>query len=153
MLLFFFRLCLAASVLFGSACAGHRLRPTISPSSQPSEFRRNTHAVVLEHGQLAIGNPDLVSTLRSRVGALKVDETGNCRTLVLRRNPAGLRPRSLLVYVDGQRAADSCIIGMINPRDVERVEVYAHGVPPAPYHSNSGGVLLIFTRAGSPLGL
>jgi TonB-dependent Receptor Plug Domain len=106
----------------------------------------SSQAVVVGERDLNGRNADLVNVLRNHVAGMQVDNSGSCRTVVMRGRRSLLGDNTPLVYVDGQRTGDACVLGMLNPGDVARVEIYPQGVPRAPYPSNANGVILVFMR-------
>ncbi len=49
--------------------------------------------------------------------------------------------------MDGTRALDTCILGMLRAGDVRRVEIYPMGVTTRPgYSPHSHGLILVFLR-------
>lgn len=131
-------LCAAAAAVTGCGVAGRaETDPARGAGSQ---------AVVVSERDLNGRNADLVSVLRNRVAGLQVDNSGSCRTVILRGRRSIFGDNSPLVYVDGQRTGDACVLNMLNPGDISRVEVYPQGVPRAPYVSHANGVILVFMR-------
>ena len=54
---------------------------------------------------------------------------------------------SPVVYVDGARAVDTCILTTLSTRDVERVEAYSSGVAPRPpYQAHPNGLIIVFLQ-------
>jgi hypothetical protein len=52
-----------------------------------------------------------------------------------------------LVYLDGTRTRDTCILEQLRATDVERVEIYPMGVTTRPgYSTHPHGLILVFMR-------
>jgi hypothetical protein len=133
---------LALAALAG--CAGATSsRHIAQPTSQVP-----ANAFVLDRAQLGDREGELLDAMISRVPGIRVDRNSSCPAVTLRGNvnsvPGITDP---LVYVDGTRAVDTCILGMLRAADVERVEVYPMGVTSRPgYRGNPHGLILVFMR-------
>ena len=144
-------LCAAVAVALTGCALLPRGENTAAPEPASEEeveaaTRPTGQAVVVGARDLNGRNSDLITVLRNRVAGIQVDESGSCRTVILRGRRSIFGDNTPLVYVDGQRTGDACVLNMLNPGDVSRVEVYAHGVPRAPYLSHANGVILVFMR-------
>ena len=123
----------------------------------PSALRADDHAVARGHAIVVDGTDleargaDLLAVLRNRVAGMQVDRSGVCPRVVLRNQKSIFGDNSPLVYVDGTRTVDACVLDMLQPSDVARVEVYLQGITPRTgYEGNPNGLILIFMRtAGS----
>lgn len=108
------------------------------------------NAVVISGDQLAGGGANLLRLVRHRVASMQVRETSGCPEVTLRGAKSIHGLAAPTVYVDGQRAANTCILEMLHTGDVQRVEVYPMGVTNRPgYLANGAGLILVFMRRGS----
>ena len=105
---------------------------------------------VLGEAELANEHGTLLDAMVRNVPSIQVGDLGRCPALSLRgpnTMPGIADPK---VYVDGARAVDTCILTMLYPGDVERVEVYPMGVTTRPgYAPHAHGLILVFMRDGS----
>lgn len=92
----------------------------------------------------------LITLLQMRVRNMDVRRrSGVCPEIEFRGRSSISMPASPSVYVDGQHASDTCVLDLISPVDVDYLEVYPMGVSNrAGYFSNSGGLILVFTKNG-----
>lgn len=107
------------------------------------------NAIVIDDARLEPSRGGFVTIVQSHVRGMTVSRSGACPHIVLR---AGSRSEATepLVYVDGQRLSDTCVLETLNVDAVDRAEVYPSGVTNRPgYHSNNGGLILIFMKDGS----
>lgn len=133
---------LALAALAGCAGAASS-RYIAQPSSQVP-----ANAFVLDRTQLGDREGALLDAMTGRVPGFRVDQSASCPAITLRGNvnsvPGITEPQ---VYVDGTRALDTCILGMLRAGDVERVEIYPLGVTSRPgYRGNAHGLILVFMR-------
>src|SRR4051812_33569273 len=107
---------------------------------------RSQIAYVVNEEEFDRGGANLLSTLEHHVAAMSVRHPrGECPVISL-RGPAS----DPVVYVDGTRASNTCVLDTISPNDVHRVEIYPMGVTQrAGYFSQPGGLILVFTRDGT----
>lgn len=140
------RACLTlALVTLGACFAGPRAGEDTTAAMGPSSTRR-----------IIIQIPDqstpasLVTLLQMRVRNMDVRrQSGRCPEIEFRGRSSISMPTSPSVYVDGQHASDTCVLELISPMDVDYLEVYPMGVSNrAGYFSNSGGLILVFTKNG-----
>jgi hypothetical protein len=114
-------------------------------SGAPAE--RAGNAIVISFEQIQGGGASLLRLVRHRVASMQVRETTGCPDVTLRGAKSIHSVSVPSVYVDGQRAANTCILEMLNTNDVQRVEVYPGGVTHrAGYHANGAGLILVFMR-------
>jgi hypothetical protein len=92
----------------------------------------------------------LVTLLQMRVRNMDVRRrSGTCPEIEFRGRNSISMPENPSVYVDGQHASDTCVLDLISPVDVDFLEVYPMGVSNrAGYFTNSGGLILVFTKNG-----
>lgn len=138
------RACLAAACLSLTACfAG-------SPVSEQSDIGpSSTRRIVIQVPDQSTP-ASLVTLLQMRVRNMDVRRrSGNCPEIDFRGRNSISMPAAPSVYVDGQHASDTCVLELISPVDVDYLEVYPMGVSNrAGYFSNSGGLILVFTKNG-----
>lgn len=135
---------LAAATLSLAACfAGSPVGETsdIGPSS--------TRRIVIQIPEQSTP-ASLVTLLQMRVRNMDVRRrSGTCPEIEFRGRSSISMPVNPSVYVDGQHASDTCVLDLISPVDVAYLEVYPMGVSNrAGYFSNSGGLILVFTKNG-----
>ena len=93
----------------------------------------------------------LLAFLYGRISGMVVDFRAQpCPSVELRGRKSIFGSNSPLVYVDGVRTANSCILEMLSTDDLSRVEVYPMGVTHRPgYDGSPNGLILVFVRDGS----
>lgn len=105
--------------------------------------------IVIEGEELVPVRASLLATLQERVPGMRVDRTDACPQIILRSRKSTLGPNNPAIYVDGTRTVDTCVLEMLNPLDIARIEVYRNGVTGRPgYEAHPNGVILIFFRTG-----
>jgi hypothetical protein len=121
-----------------------------APATVPASDVGN--AIVIEDASISTSRGSLVSILRDHVRGMSVSRTDVCPHIVLRGEIGRSQVAEVLVYVDGQRMSDTCILDGLNTESIARIEVYPGGFTQRPgYTSNSGGLILVFTKGGSPV--
>lgn len=132
-------------VLLAGAGVGACLGTPSGRMVAPAE--RVGNAIVISFEQIQGGGASLLRLVRYRVASMQVRETTGCPDVTLRGAKSIHSVSVPSVYVDGQRAANTCILEMLSPNDVHRVEVYPGGVTHRPgYHANGAGLILVFMR-------
>jgi len=93
----------------------------------------------------------LLRYLYGRVPGMSVDYSAPvCPSVYMRGRKSALGSNDPIVYVDGGRAANSCILDDLHTRDLSRVEVYPMGVTNRPgYEAHPNGLILVFYRNGT----
>ena len=93
----------------------------------------------------------LLAFLYTRISGMVVDYGSQpCPNVELRGRKSLSGSSSPLVYVDGTRTANSCILEMLSTWDISRVEVYPMGVSHRPgYQTHANGLILVFVQDGS----
>lgn len=118
----------------------------IAPDDGAERVGLTASATVLARDDIGDQGMVLDALARGIPGVRSVRSTA-CPQIVLRGRSSLTSPTNPLVYVDGTRTADTCILSSIRAADVRRVEVYPMGVSQRPgYSTHHGGLLLIFTR-------
>lgn len=112
------------------------------------EVRGQPGSTVLTGQALLDGSGSILEALRGKVPGLRIrDDVGPCPRVTLRNEATYQTLVNMLVYVDGARASDTCILESLRSRDTERVEVYPTGVTPRPgYDMHAHGLILVFLR-------
>ena len=96
------------------------------------------------------GRTDVLQVLRGRISSLQIFHRGACPDVVFRGRSSLQGSSSAQVYVNGQIAVNTCVLEMVSPFDVERVEVYPSGIVSRPGYAVSGtGAILVFTKNGA----
>jgi hypothetical protein len=108
---------------------------------------------VLEGRDLYEHGGTLLAYLYTRVSGMVVDFGQQpCPRVQLRGRKSLIGSTDPIVYVDGARAANSCVLEMLSTRDLSRVEIYPMGVSNRPgYEAHPNGLILVFVRDGRPL--
>jgi hypothetical protein len=106
---------------------------------------------VLTGQSLMDGPGDLLSTLVGKIPSLRMRRMAEqCPQITLRGAASFQSATNPHVYVDGARATDTCVLEVLDARDVDRVEVYPTGVSARPgYGTHAHGLILVFMR-GAP---
>lgn len=132
-------------LVFLSACI-----PVLRQADQegPAAPRENRTVWVVQGAQMTAGQT-VLEGLRARYPSMQVRSSERCPELVLRGRSSIQGFSAPLVYVDGQRAADGCILGMLRAGEVDRVEIYPTGHTSRPgYFGHGTGLVLVFTLDG-----
>src|SRR5690606_8386698 len=88
---------------------------------------------------------NLVTLIQSRVTNLQVRRNAQCPELEFRGRNSMMMSTPAGVYVNGQKTVNTCVLDLLDPRDVSLVEVYPAGVTNRPgYHATAGGLILVF---------
>jgi hypothetical protein len=90
----------------------------------------------------------LLDFLRHRFSNMQVAYgSGSCPEIYLRGRSSIHSAPNPSIYVDGNRATNTCILSDLTTVDLERVEIYPSGIPGRPgYFANPDGVIIVFTR-------
>lgn len=135
----------ALVALLFAACAP----PPGSSVGRSFSERAGTRAIVLGEAEMDGTHGDLLRVLTHHVTGMKVRQVSGCPELEIRGRKSLTTPTPPGIYVQGQRAANTCILTTLNPVEVSRVEAYPGGVAGRPgYGSQLGGLILIFLRDG-----
>jgi hypothetical protein len=145
---------LAAVMVTAALAAG--CGPAIAPAASGltdrdpvMSERHNGTATIVTGAQLRGGGSSLLDGLRSRIANFRVERSQPCPEVRLRGQRSVVGNSNPVVYVNGTRAANTCVLEQILPMDVDAVEVYANGVSSRPGYRNSPtGLVLVFTRTG-----
>ena len=133
----------AALFAISAACA---LPPPANPyTASPG----TTGATVLTSEDLGTASSSLLSALRSRVRGMQVQDSADsdCPSVTFRGANSIFGDNNALVYLDGVRTTNTCVLTTMTLPEVDHVEVYSAGnAPRPPYQSNPNGLILVFTK-------
>jgi hypothetical protein len=141
------RIGLALSACSLAACLG--TSPGEGRDENPDDRRSSVGRILIDVAEMNTP-PSLVTLIQSRMRNVEIRRTGSgCPEIDFRGRNSISTPASPSVYVDGQHASNTCVLELISPIDVAYLEVYPMGVANKPgYFSNSGGLILVFTKNG-----
>ena len=137
----------AAAATVSTACYA----PGLGHSLAAPQRSRWPISYVIEQDQLLqTSDGTLLSSIAARISQMGVRHAGSECPQITLRGPKSFIGANPGVYVDGNRAANTCVLEMLNPGDVHRVEVYPMGVTQRPgYDNQAGGLILVFLRDGN----
>lgn len=118
-------------------------------STHGGGVRSHGGGTVVSGPALMDGEGSILETLRGKVPGLLIrSDAGPCPRITLRNDASYQTQVSPLVYVDGTRTTDTCVLESLRSRDVEAVEVYPTGVTHRPgYGMHAHGLILVFLRS------
>lgn len=131
-------------------CGGGRYT-SVAKDDALAPGNHGANGVVLAGAALEDHGGTLLSFLFMRMSGMTVDRsTYPCPSIQLRGRKSLFGSNSPIIYVDGVRTANSCVLEMLNTRDLTRVEVYPMGVSLRPgYEAHPNGLILVFVKDGS----
>jgi hypothetical protein len=134
--------------LVASACSRAVRENPYQPVAEDGVLSNGGHTVI---GREALARNDIpvLDLLRYRVPGMRVNPTDDCPEVILRGKSTFITNSSAAIYVDGERAANTCVLSMLSTFHLARVEVYPGGVPPSGYLTDPYGVILLFSMKGS----
>jgi len=133
------------TMLLAAGCAGAARRPDGSTGGGVG------NAIVIRDESIDSSRGSLLTILQDHVRGMSVNQSSECPHIVLRGGMGRSQAAEALVYVDGQRFSDTCVLESINLETLASIEVYPSGVTQRPgYFSNSGGLILLFTKLAEP---
>lgn len=137
------RIIIAGALWAGCLGGGHRRieAPSVAP-----ELRAENGAMVLTASILQRESRPLIEVLRARVPSLRIVDADPCPEVLLRGRSTIVTSSNPAIYLDGQRANDTCLLEMLDALNLERVEIYPSGIPRRGYVNDPYGVILIFSR-------
>lgn len=141
---------LALLTLAITACSTPQERTEPIAGVSPLGGVNTTSGVVLSGPDLYEHGGTLLAFLYARIAGMSVDYSSQpCPNVQIRSRKSLLGSNSPIVYVDGARAANSCVLEMLHTRDLSSVEVYPMGVSNRPgYEAHPNGLILVFVRDG-----
>lgn len=118
-------------------------------ATDEASVRSNGGGTVVSGPALLDGHGSVLESLRGKVPGLNIRNDGEpCPRITLRNDASHRTQVTPLVYVDGTRTMDTCILESLRSRDVETVEVYPTGVTNRPgYITHPHGLILVFLRS------
>ena len=143
---------LSGLLLVLAACGPLRRSPEAAqPAERAAEVTSSNGAIVITGSALDDGPGPLLPAIAGKVPSMRVrHRNGQCPQIALRSH-VSFDPRVVvnpLVYVDGTRAGDTCILEGLRASDVQRVEVYPLGFTTRPgYSTHAHGLILVFMRS------
>jgi len=146
------RTCLLALLTVATAACGSA-PPMDDTSAGIGNLRGDnvTSGLVIDGPDLYENNGPLLRFLYARVPGMSVDYTSPvCPRVHLRGRKSLFGSSDPVVYLDGARTANVCILDDLLTRDLRRVEVYPMGVTNRPgYEAHPNGLILVFARNGT----
>jgi hypothetical protein len=133
-------LCLAA---FLAACG-------TAPAETADDARPRPSTARITGAEHFHGRTSVLSVLQSRIAGMQVQRMdGGCPEITLRGRASLGGNNNPVIYVEGSRSANTCILEMLDPEDIDRVEVYPSGIAPGgrPPTSSTGLILVYLRRA------
>jgi hypothetical protein len=136
----------AAATACGTAPASES---TSGRTSLPGN--NSTSGTVLTGPDLYEHGGTLLRYLYARIPGMTVDYGSPvCPRVHIRGRKSIMGSSDPIVYVDGARTANSCILADLHTRDLSRVEIYPMGVSNRPgYEAHPNGLILVFLRDGT----
>lgn len=138
-------------VAFTNGCA--YLSRGVKPGAEDdSRVVFENGGITLKGAALTDGAGSLLETMAGKVPNFRVIRSaapGRCPILTL-RNDAGSQTvaPNPLIYVDGTRTMDTCVLESLRRHDVERVEIYPQGFTTRPgYGTHQHGLILVFMKS------
>jgi len=107
------------------------------------------NAIVIEGESLDPSRGSVVTILQDHVRGMSVQRAEGCPRIIMRGGMGRSQIAAALVYVDGQRMSDTCVLDGLDVSAITRIEAYPGGVTQRPgYTSNTGGLILVFSKNG-----
>lgn len=135
------------AVLFGvgvlCACSAH---PAPKTDVAPSGVHTDNGVTILTEAVLQKQSRSLLELMRARIPSITVIDDSPCPDVFLRGRSTIATPSNPAIYVDGERANNTCVLDMMDVADMERVEIYPNGLPKGGFQSSPYGVILIFMK-------
>lgn len=125
------------------ACTAHRAPKTAVSSP---DVQTSGGVTILTSAVLQKQSRSLLDLIKARVPSAQIIDNTPCPDVFLRGRSTITTSSNPAIYVDGQRANNTCVLDMMNVHDLERVEIYPNGQPRGGYQSSPYGVILIFVR-------
>lgn len=110
--------------------------------------RNEGGATILSGRALDDRRGSVLDALQGAVPGVRIRKQRNqCPLVTLRSHVTFETVVNPMVYVDGTRAVDTCILEALRTDDVESVEIYPMGVTTRPgYATHAHGLILVFMR-------
>jgi len=126
------------------ACGPHRAHP--GPDTSSPEIRTDGSTTIITAAALQQQSRSLLDLLKARVPSITIVDNDPCPDIYLRGRSTIVTSSAPAIYVDGQRANNTCVLDMMDVQDLQRVEIYANGQPRGGYQADPYGVILIFLK-------
>jgi hypothetical protein len=136
----------------GFLAAGCAAAPAEGPAATDgAPNARNTgSAIVLDADDFQGRGQTLLRLMAERITGMSVNYGGPCPAIQLRGKKSLFGSNDPLIYVDGARALNTCVLDDMSPDPVSRVEVYPGGVSHRPgYDTSRNGLILVFVLNGA----
>jgi hypothetical protein len=118
-------------------------------SAPSSGTRSDAGATVLTSAQLLAGGGSLLEAMGGRLANMRVMRQGRCPQITFRGHRSIVAASAPTVYVDGTRAANTCVLDQIRSSDVRSIEVYAGATNRPGYRASPHGMVLVFMRGSA----
>jgi hypothetical protein len=111
-------------------------------------IRNENGATIISGRALDEKRGSLLDTMEGRVPGMQIQRhPDRCPEVILRSFRPFNSPIDPLVYVDGTRTSDTCVLNQLSTDNVESIEVYPMGVTMRPgYSTHAHGLILVFMR-------
>ena len=123
------------------ACSAH---PAPRTGVSSPDVRTDGGVTILTAAVLQKQSRSLLDLMKARVPSIEIIDNQPCPDVFLRGRSTFTTSSDPAIYVDGQRATNTCVLDMMNVMDLQRVEIYPNGQPRGGYQSSPYGVILIF---------
>ncbi len=112
-----------------------------------SESREAGDATIIDEAALESAGSSVLNILPSYVAGMEVRREGACPQITLRGRKSLMNSNDPVIYVDGTRSGNTCVLDSLVPSDIRRIEVYPMGVTQRPGYRNSpNGLILVFMK-------
>ena len=125
------------------ACSAH---PAPRTDVASPGIRTDNGVTILTEDVLEKQNRSLLELMKARIPSITVIDDQPCPDVYLRGRSTISTSSSPAIYVDGERANNTCVLDMMDVTDLQRVEIYPNGLPRGGYQSSPYGVILIFMK-------
>ncbi|MHB1168260.1 MAG: TonB-dependent receptor plug domain-containing protein [Longimicrobiales bacterium] len=118
-----------------------------SPGRGNGEDEPGGHATVIDEQTLQQSGGNVLNILPSHVAGMRIKHTDNCPEILMRGTRSLMNSNDPVIYVDGTRSGNTCVLQTLVPSDIHRIEVYPMGVTQRPGYRNSpNGLILVFMK-------
>lgn len=144
------RTCLSLLLAVAATACGSAPASETPAGAQPLPGNNSTSGMVLTGPDLYEYGGSLLPYLYARIPGMSVDYGSPvCPRVQMRGRRSITGSNDPIVYVDGARTSNSCVLADLHTRDLSRVEVYPMGVTNRPgYEAHPNGLILVFLRDG-----
>jgi len=116
-------------------------------SGNDEDRKVGADATVIGEEALRTAGSNVLNILPTYVAGLRVTHTDGCPEILMRGTRSLMNSNDPVVYVDGTRAGNTCVLETLVPTEVQRIEVYPMGVTTRPgYRNNPNGLILVFMK-------